>query len=451
MAEKVYGIDLGTTNSLIGRGDILYSGLVPSTVNLLTGEVGENQKENFKEGVVRSFKRDMSMGLEGKTPIVASAKVLSELVKRVPEEVKNIIITVPAYFTENNRQATKQAAVLANLNVIRIINEPTAAAINYSKNFKARTLVYDLGGGTFDISLIDSRMGKYDVVTTDGNKIGGDDLDYAIREALLGKAGIPVHRLKDEDIHKLKSMCEKAKHFICNNRADYTFDLKDLAYTDCDKNCTLTVEEYNIIMKNVFASTIKKTNRIIQQYLPDDSVYTFLLVGGSTRDPFLREWIIEETHKEPVELTYDPDKIVAEGAAYCAELAEKGKLDELILDIISSPIGIGLLNGTIKTMIPKNSKLPFSESKPFTNTNEVEALVVAVYQGDSRLVDNADYLGELKYEYGKIMPPHKGIINVTLTVNIDGLIEVKARQGRRKEETLLLDRKAYTERSNVDA
>lgn len=451
MSEKVYGIDLGTTNSLIGRGDILYSGLVPSTVNLITGEVGENQKENFKEGVTRSFKRDMSMGPEGKTPIVASSKVLIELTKRVHEEVKNVIITVPAYFTDNNRQATKQAAQLANLNVVRIINEPTAAAINYSRNNKARTLVYDLGGGTFDISLIDSRMGRYDVVTTDGNKVGGDDLDYAIREALLGKAGIPVHRLKDEDIHRLKSMCEKAKHSICNTKEDYTFDLKCIAYTDCEDTCVLTVEEYKIIMKSVFSSTIKKTNRIIQQYLPDDSIYTFLLVGGSTRDPFLREWIEEETGKEPVELTYDPDKIVAQGAAYCAELAEKGMLDELILDIISSPIGIGLLNGTIKSMIPKNSKLPCSESKPFTNTNEVEALIVAVYQGDSRLVENADYLGELKYEYGKVMQPYKGIINVTLTVTIDGLIEVRARQGRRKEETLILDRKAYTERYNVDA
>lgn len=449
MSNKIYGIDLGTTNSLIGRGDELYSGLVPSIVNFNTKKAGVQNREIFTDSTIRSFKKDMSMGLEGKLSIAASSIVLQTLVDVIEDEkVENVVITVPAYFTDNNRQATKKAATDIGLNVVRIINEPTAAAIYYNKDKRTLTLVYDLGGGTFDISLIDNRLGPYEVVTTDGNKLGGDNLDIALRTNIMSTAGIAHHRLSDEHIQKLKLLAEEIKVKIQKTRQDVTVSMEEYAYTGCSKEYTLTVDTYKTIVRNVFRDTVKKTKRVIKKYIPIDQPYDFLLVGGSTRDPFLREWLIEELYKEPVPLTYDPDKAVALGAALAAKLLEEGKLDSMLADIISKPIGIGMLNGTVKQMIPKDARLPITETRPFVNVNEVKGLELSVYQGDSIMVEGCEFLGNMNYDYGRIMEPNKGIVNVTLTVSRDGTIELKAKHGRKKEESLILHRTAESDKIN---
>lgn len=450
--NKIYGIDLGTTNSLIGHGSELNSGLVPSIVSFSDKRAGSSYKDNASEDVVRSFKKNMSMGPEGKVAINASAVVLEELKRAVKDDtVKDVIITVPAYFTDNNRNATKEAAIKAGLVVHKLINEPTAAAMYYNHGKRTLTLVYDLGGGTFDISLVDNRLGDYFVVTTDGNKIGGDNLDSALEKVIMRDSKIVAHRLKDGDSLKLKLLAERAKIQIQKTRRDVTIKLDDFAYAGAKGDYVLTVDTYKVVMKQVFASTIKKTIRIVnnQSYLPIGEEYNLLLVGGSTRDPFLREWIAEEVGKEPEPISYDPDKIVAQGAAYCAELEENGELDLMLTDIVSSPIGIELIDGTMKFIVQKDSRLPIRESCPVVNSGKVSQLKLNIRQGQSKLAMDNELLGTMIFNYGREVEPNTGTVTVTLSVDNSGLVSLKAKYGRHKEQELVLDRQAYTER--VDA
>lgn len=450
--SRIYGIDLGTTNSLIGRGENLNSGLVTSIVNFTTERAGSTYRDSIEECVVRSFKKDMSMGQEGRIAIKASAVVLSELKKCVTDDiVEDVIITVPAYFTDNNRNATKEAAKKAGLNVHRLINEPTAAAMYYNKGKKTLTLVYDLGGGTFDISLVDNRLGEYFVKTTDGNKIGGDNLDTELRKVIMRESGIVAHRLRDGDDLKLKLIAEDAKIKLQKQRKDVLLDLSQFAYAGANSEYTLTEETYKVIMRKTFATTLKKTLRIVQNpsYLPLGEDFNFLLVGGSTRDPYLREWLTEEVGKAPEELTYDPDRIVAQGAAYCAELEESGQLDLMLTDIISSPIGLELINGTMKFVIPKDARLPIKESCPVVNQGEVSKLVLNLRQGDSKLAYNNELLGSMTFDYGQAVEPNKGLLTVSVSVDNSGLISLEAKWGRRKKQKLVLDRQAYIERTEA--
>ena len=187
--SKIYGIDLGTTNSLLGLGDRLLTGLVPSVVNLQTGKAGKDVLEDMS--AARSFKCDISMSKEGQLSVSASSRVLRQLVKESGEDVQDVVISVPAYFSDNQRHATIKAAELAGLSVVGLINEPTAAAIYASKSRKALSLVYDLGGGTFDVSVVDSRFGDYDVQATDGCILGGDNFDANIRSRRWRRPGRP--------------------------------------------------------------------------------------------------------------------------------------------------------------------------------------------------------------------------------------------------------------------
>lgn len=445
---KIYGIDLGTTYSLIGHSEKLYmktgttKPLIHSIANIKTGEAGNSLNENFSEDVRRSFKCNMSMGPEGKISIEASALVLKEVCSYVEDDiVKDVIITVPAYFTDNNRQAVRCAAEKAGLNVVRLINEPTAAAAYYNKGKRALTLAYDLGGGTFDVSLIDNRLGEYEVITTDGRTIGGDNLDTAIRDEVIKNSKLLLHRVHEGDLDLLKELCEKAKISIQHTKKDYTIDLRQFSHTGCSDSYVLTVDEYKRLVKTVFADTIKLTDRIMRKYITPQEEYNFILIGGSTRDPFIAELLYQELGVIPEPLTYNPDELVARGAAYCAELQEKGMLDSTVADIISSPIGIGMINGTVKHVIMKDSRLPITQMKPFVNPEPTKKLQLQIFQGDSNLICNSQLLGELMYDYGEDMPAGKGLVNVKLSVDRDGTISIAARQGRKKEQKLTLNRK----------
>lgn len=450
--KKVYGIDLGTTNSLIGNGDKLYSKIDPTTgkekflvasiANMQTKEAGNDLKNVYTDSIQRSFKCNMSMGPEGTLSIEASAYVLNELKTYVTDDdVEDVIITVPAYFTDNNRQAVRRAAEKCNLNVIRLINEPTAAATLHNRDKKALTLVYDLGGGTFDVSLVDNRMGYYEVVTTDGKSIGGDDLDRAIVEEVLNVANVSKHRMREGDRALLKDMCERAKIAIQKTGNDYIMSLSLFKHTGCNNTYTLTADRYKQLVLSVFSDTFKITDRIRREYIPEGELYDLILVGGSSRDPYITQLMFEKIDMIPEPITYNPDELVGRGAAYCAELAEQGKLDDMIADIVSSPIGIGMADMTVKHLILKDAHLPISEMRPFTNPEDSQQLLLSVYQGNSKLVANSQLLGEMKYDYGEVVEAGQGLVNVRLSVDRDGIISLSARHGRKKEQKIVLDRK----------
>ena len=220
--KKIYGIDLGTTNSGIAYAGQMIGGLVPSIVDLGEKRAGEHLREKFD--TVRSFKVDISCGAEGKTSIAASSVVLRELVNQVyattGETVEEVVVAVPAFFSDNQRQATRQAAELIGLTVRGLINEPTAAAIYYNKDLRKVAVIYDLGGGTFDVSVIDSRLGMYDIQATDGIILGGDDLDNNLRNFIVKRAKVKLHKLTSQDRLRLKQKCEQAKIQIQKERQD---------------------------------------------------------------------------------------------------------------------------------------------------------------------------------------------------------------------------------------
>jgi molecular chaperone DnaK (HSP70) len=426
----IHGIDLGTTNSLIGRHNEYLSALIPSVANLEVKTAGEGERSNLL--AERSFKTNISMGNEGKISIASSALVLKELVRVSAKDVKDVVISVPAYFSTNQREATREAAALAGLNVRALVNEPTAAAMYYCKDVRRLTLVFDLGGGTFDISVIDSRGGIYDVQDTAGIVVGGDDFDKAIYADLCKKCNFKLHRAERSDIQKVIMLCTEAKLKIQNGEKEVQIEheLMDMAYT-------LTPEFYIKSMKTVFKHCIIKTLELRDKAIPYGSDFDLLFVGGSTRCPFLRDWIESELNVKAVPFTYDPDKIVALGATYYAYLLEEGKLLDKLKDV-TKPIGIGLQDGSMQIIIPQGSKIPVTETIMVTNPETALGLNLDLYQGSSLIVKNNASIGTLKYEFGAEKEAMTASVEVTLKVDTSGFITLTAKEFGKKAEQISL-------------
>lgn len=413
--SKIYGIDLGTTNSLLGLNGELLTGLVPSVVDLKTGKAGASEMENMD--AARSFKIDISLFKEGERSIAASAQVLRQLVEESEEDVHDVVISVPAYFTDNQRQATRQAAEVAGLNVVSLINEPTAAAIYQSRNRKALSLIFDLGGGTFDVSVVDSRLGDYDVQATDGCILGGDNFDNAIMHHVIKQAGIKVHHFFPADMMRLKHRCCRAKVELQKTQAPVEIDLTDFEAG----HYTLTVEDYVSLMKLTFAPAIRKTKSVILEAIPTGEPYDLVMVGGSTHCPYLRHWVAEELQHEPVPLTYDPDRIVALGATVYAQMVADGTAAVQVSDVTKA-LSIGLHNGTSYVIIPRNSKVPVEETTVVVNPVATDELTIRLWQGDALMAKDNEYIGMLVYPYGRVMPPEEGTVVVKVRVEADGFI-----------------------------
>lgn len=431
---SIYGIDLGTTNSIITLRDEFISDLVPSVVDIERKIVGRSLLSSAT--ATRSFKVDISQSQEGLRSVVASKFVLMELKKQVTNDtVKDVVISVPAYFSDNQRQATIHAAELAGLTVHGLINEPTAAAMYISKNKKALSLVYDLGGGTFDVSVIDSRLGNYDVQATDGKVVGGDNFDAAIMKNLIKAGGIAPHSLGSEGFQRLKIEARGIKEYISINQKDKEVDLS--AYGG--KTITFTVDTYKSLMKMVFADTITKTKKVIGESIPFGEHFDILLVGGSTKCPYLREWIGQELGQEPLPLFYDPDRVVAQGVGLYAGLLEDGEAEVLVSDV-TNQLGIGLSDGTMRTIIYKNSKIPIEESTYAVNDVASDKLRIKFYQGDSMLAANNECIGELVYDYGEVKDALDGDVIVTITVEASGVIELSCKELMKEPVKVVLDR-----------
>lgn len=319
----IYGIDLGTTNTLVSlfdpqtKSSVILSGLIPSVVNFLSGDVGEKSKNNLNknidsDNILSSFKVDITTDVIGEPSINASAMVLNECKKYMKYGGNEVVISVPAYFLNKQREATKLAAAKAGLEVVSLINEPTAAALYYSKELKDKSVIYDLGGGTFDTTVIDTQYGMSDIQATEGNKIGGDNLNEAIYSQLCNECKVKLHKLSEGAYKAIIEECEKLKIKIQKERRTVIFNFSNSFYKDAFEKTIfeLTEEKYRNIVKSTFGSTLRILKDVIKKsgYLIND--LKLILVGGSTRDPYLVEMI--KKIKKPEAVNYNPDEIVAQ-------------------------------------------------------------------------------------------------------------------------------------------
>lgn len=420
---KIYGIDLGTTNSILGYGNELLTGLVPSVVNLDTGKTGASEKDN--PNAIRSFKMDISTGKEGERSLVASAHVLNKLREEAGLEGRiKAVITVPADFNDAQRRATMKAAEMVNIEVASLINEPTAASLYITQGRKTVAIVFDLGGGTFDVSVIDSRFGNYDVQYSEGDThCGGDDLDKLIMKYIMKEAKIMLFRLSKEQQFRLQQLSTSIKIRMQKERHNFVVDLSEYGAGQL----LFTEESYIRLMKLAFMKCITILRHVIDNSIGYGTPFELVMVGGSTRCPYLREWVEHEIGTKCVDMDYDPDLAVAHGAALYASLYESGEADIFVSDVTKA-LSIGLYDGTVRNIIPQNSKVPIEEDVMLTNPTEVDKLILSLYQGDSGFIQNQDYIGTLTYDYGRMVAPRAGNVIVTVLVESSGRVKLTCKE-----------------------
>lgn len=419
-----FGIDLGTTNSLIGYGDTLYSGLVSSNVDI--AERKQVSRDIAGPNVVASYKKDMSTTGTGLLPQECSSIILKELADQAGRRsgcvVEDVVISVPAYFSVPQREAVKIAASKAGLKVKSLINEPTAAALYMCKSLKDLVLVYDLGGGTFDISLIDSRVGSYSVVATDGIILGGDDLDEALAKEVINVCKVPVRYRGKLGMQRLKFKMRLAKEQIQSSRSNIVIDFNDIGLNVV---YTLTPERYVEIVREVFGKTIDMTQHIIDVSVPEYEKPKIAFVGGSSQCPYLKEMLRDELGLEEVSCKTAPDLIVAMGAAMYAQMVDMGTAFDLVEDVTKRLCIADAMGRTI-TFIENNSIIPVRIEKILRNAVTSSKLEISMYQGDSIMASECEYIGELVYDYGRVVEAGQGDVNVTIEVQYDGTIVLQA-------------------------
>ena len=435
---SIYGIDLGTTNSLIGLHDTNYlSEIVPSCVNMETGEAGARFYDDVS--AMRSFKIDMSMGTEGITSRTASKFVLEELVrtakKDTGDDVKDVCISVPAYFSDSQRVATIKAAEAAGLNVKGLVNEPTAAATYITQNHKGLYVVFDLGGGTFDCTILDSRFGTFDVQATDGLCLGGDNFDTNIMRNFIKEGSIPFHHMNKEQRAALKHFASKIKVQMQKVKAPIDVDLTPYG----GGVYTFTPDTYVALMKMTFGNAINCMKRLVHEWIPSTEVYQVLLVGGSTHCPYLHDWIEDEIGVTLPSMNYDPDRVVAQGAAYYATLIENGSLGITVSDVTPA-LSVGLIDGTCDVIVQANSKIPLTEVKMFTNSMRASALILDLYQGNNIMASANEKIGTMTWDYGEMKEPYECHVMVKVSIDVNGVITFSANEDLKPEQSVVLNR-----------